>query len=92
MIYIVTTHFMLLGLKKIKLHLNEFTTRESSDSLRVYVGISTSSYNHKTIYRGYNGEYDDYTVTYSSDFLYLHWSTNAAMNQKGFEGYVEREG
>ena len=38
------------------------------------------------------GTYDDYTLTYSSDFLYLRWSTNKEDSNKGFEGYVEREG
>ena len=36
--------------------------------------------------------YNDYTLTYSSDFLYLQWSTNDKDSAKGFEGYVEREG
>ena len=41
---------------------------------------------------GTGTNYDDYTVTYSSDFLYLHWSTSDEDNETGFEGYVEREG
>ena len=38
------------------------------------------------------GPYNDYTLTYSSDFLYLHWTTTDGAEGKGFEGYVEREG
>ena len=38
------------------------------------------------------GTHNDYTLTYSSDFLYLHWTTIYKAEGKGFEGYVEREG
>ena len=41
---------------------------------------------------GTGGTYNDYTLTYSSDFLYLYWYTNDEDYDKGFEGYVEREG
>ena len=40
----------------------------------------------------YGGTYNDYTLTYPSDFLYLYWYTNDEDYDKGFEGYVEREG
>ena len=38
------------------------------------------------------GPKNDYTLTYSSDFLYLYWSTNDENSEEGFQGYVEREG
>ena len=60
--------------------------RTQRDYLRVYIGISTTNYQPKYFY----GTYNDYTLTYTSDFLYLYWSTS--YTEKGFEGYVEREG
>ena len=73
--------------KRVTIDIREFESYDSSDSLRIYIGPTTSSYRIAWLY----GRDVASSVVYSnipSRVVSMYWYANHENNKRGFKGYI----
>ena len=73
--------------KRVTIDIREFESYDSHDSLRIYIGPTTSSYRIAWLY----GMNVASSVVYSnipSRVVSMYWYANDKNNERGFKGYI----